>query len=352
MLAEIHVSDVLAFKRCRRAWNWSSLLRENLTPKRVYAPFFTGRLIHYALEKRYKYGWVVDQGAQQFMEVYHKENPDLDDSDRELMDREFELAIGILSHYVLWQAHDNSITSDQNFEFIQLESLFKVPLRTPKGKPSAKMLSAGRFDGIVKRLDNGKLYLWENKTTRSISERLKMLELEEQTDTYLLAAQELLGVPVAGTVYTLIRKKLPERPTLLQNGTLSLNKSIDTSAEYLAWFLREFFQIRDEDFALRQRVKQEYGALINAVALQPNKFFQRVIIHRSQTELKNASTDRYRAAEEMISPRTPIYPHFGPHCNYCLYREPCIMMQQGLDPTRYLEQNYVQNTYHLDRTDD
>lgn len=46
----ITVTERTAFKRCRRAWNWSSLQREGLEPLLPHVALFTGSIIHKTLE--------------------------------------------------------------------------------------------------------------------------------------------------------------------------------------------------------------------------------------------------------------------------------------------------------------
>lgn len=340
----IHISDVLAFKQCRRLWNWTSPLRQCLTPIRVYAPFFTGRLIHHCLEFRYKFGTPFDVSSEVFMRDYELENrvdENLWNADLPLIEAELQLARSILAHYDLWQAKDTTILSDSEFDFIELERKFVAPIRTLKGRISSKFHNAGRFDGVVYHKTQDRYYLWEIKTTEGISGRIKQLALEEQADTYTLAAQEILGIKLSGIVYTLICKKLPEYPTELKDGHLSLNKAINTSPEYLIECIRAHYG------EITPAVQSRYEPLVQALLDQPHKFFQRVIIRRSQSELKSASNELFAVASEMVKPRVPIYKTAGYHCNRCLFREPCLMLQNGQDPTSLINHNFMLNSHYL-----
>src|SRR5688500_7889087 len=53
----IHASDRGSFKQCRRRWNWSSPMRNNLMPKvsegSLYFPLWFGSGVHWALAKYY-----------------------------------------------------------------------------------------------------------------------------------------------------------------------------------------------------------------------------------------------------------------------------------------------------------
>jgi len=311
----------------------------------MYAPFFTGRLIHHCLEFKYKFNTPIDVSIDVFMRDYELENrvnETLWLNDQPLIEKEIALARGILNHYELWQQHDQSILADQAFDFIELERSFVAPIRTRSGNASKRFHLAGRFDGVVQHKETKRYYLWEIKTTRSITERIKQLDLEEQADAYTLAAQEILGIELSGIVYTLIRKKLPEVPEQLKNGSLSINKSIDTSPEYLVQTIKAFHPNTDPN-----TLNDRYGTLIQHLINQPHKFFQRVIIRRSQAELKAANQEIYQVASEMTKVNIPIYKTAGPHCNFCLFRTPCLMLQQGQNPNQFLSNNYQQNMYHL-----
>ena len=46
----IRTSDRISFKKCRRAWAWSSHLKGNLGPAYLASPLWFGSAIHFALE--------------------------------------------------------------------------------------------------------------------------------------------------------------------------------------------------------------------------------------------------------------------------------------------------------------
>lgn len=348
--AEIHISDVLAFKRCRRYWDFTSLLRMNLTPLGTYVPFFVGSAVHYCLEQHYKYGTAPTDSLAAFLTEYAaKVGSEAIARDMEAIGTSLILVEGVLAHYLEWATADKSDFADNALEWVSTEQAFKSPIRTAGGRVSKRMYLAGRFDGVVRHKRDNQLYLWEIKTTRSVTERLKMLPHEEQANAYANAAQELLGEPIAGIIYTIIRKKVPESPAELKKGGLSRDKSIDTTAErYLA-----AVRAHHGEQATREFIKTQYGEILQQLLDQPNKFFARVVIRRTQAELRRANDDLRAVATDMIN-RPYIYPHGGPHCTWCNFREPCIAMNNGdFDTAKaLLVANYQRNTYHERRADD
>src|SRR5258706_4478979 len=351
---DVHISDVMAFKSCRRRWDFSSSLRRNLTSLGIYAPFFTGRIIHAALDNLYKYGvepvtMVAELVVQETNDLRIKQ-PDVYKRYADLITEQMWLCTDILNHYWSWRQSYNGPYADPDFDFLTTEQAFNEPMRTPKGRIAKNLRLAGRFDGLVRYKKDDAVYLWEIKTTRSISERIKMLELEEQCDAYCIAAEEMLGERVHGVVYTLIRKKTPDEIPVLKSGMLSQNKAIDTTAELYI----ECVRTHHGHVATREFIKEHYGEIINHLLQNGKPFFQRVVVKRSIAHLANYRQQLYTVAREMTNPRIPIYHHGQYSCNYCVFREPCLAIQRGdvALAESILATQFVQNTYHLIPTDE
>lgn len=342
-MPSIHISDVINYKRCRRAWNWSSMHRENLTPIVQYAPFAFGTVVHAAIATYFNGDGLLLGDDLALLDGFEN-----------LSDEDQELVKAVLAHYELWQSKDKSQFADRNLATIATEKAFEVALINPHGVKSNRYGLAGRFDGVVRNTVDGKLYLHEIKTTRSVKERASQLTNEEQCNAYLMAASQLFDEPVAGVIYTLIRKKAPVAPgILLRDGTLSLNKSIDTSAEYYFdyafnhhGFTSDSDMSNDNPKALW--FKQHYNDIITSLLFE-NKFFQRIVIRRSPVELQRTNDELYTIAQEMLSKRIAIYAHGGVHCLYCQFKEPCAAMNTGNDYQAILRDAYKQNDYHLPR---
>lgn len=351
---EIHISDVLAFKSCRRRWDYSSMLRRNLTPIGIYAPFFTGRIIHAALDLLYRYGinpigeipGLIDEEINELRDKY----PTIYAANQLTIAEQATLCIYIIEHYIQWQASYRGRFADTNLDFLNVEQSFNVPMRTNRGFLARGLRLAGRFDGVVRDKQTDELYLWEIKTTKSIPQRIRQLEFEEQAEAYCIAAQELLRQPIAGVIYTLIRKAVPQTPLVLKNGMLSQNKQIDTTfAHYLAAIRAHHGHV-----ATNQFIQGTYGDFLQYLLDNGNPFFERVLIRRSQEQLTRARNELYTVALEMTRSSVPIYKHGQIGCNWCIFREPCLAYQNGQIEfsEELLRNNFVQNTYHQRTNDD
>lgn len=345
---EVHISDIRAFKSCRRQWMWSSPLGDNLEPDKPYAPFFTGRIVHTALELYYRsHGKMTLFEATNAATTIEREKMEvagtLWDQEEELLEEQLDLIYGMLEHYEIWinsKAQERSPWGDPNLEFLDMETTFEVPILTESGNPSNRVFLGGRFDGIARRRDDGTLWLWETKTSRSIAELEKTLAFDEQAGAYIYAAELLLGEEIHGVIYNIMRKKVPTKPRILQNGNLSKNQSIDTTLEYY-WH----YALENHPDAPREWLMDEYGDILNTLMDKGNTFFARTIIRRTPAEVEEIAKNLRIVALEMVRPSTPLYaaPSWT-NCTFCRFRAPCLAMNAGSDYEMILEAEYRQRS--------
>lgn len=346
MKSEIHISDIRAFKQCRRKWAWASPLRANLEPNVPYVPFFTGRAIHYCLEHYYRTHVPLDKSLDRFLTIEKEEMErvgKLWPAEHELIAEQVVLIGGMLDHYTQWVEQDKVSTwCDENLDFVALETEFSVPLRALSGRPSSKVYLAGRFDGLVRRKDDGTYWLWETKTTRSIDELARSLDNDEQAGAYLIAAQEVFNVQVQGVLYNLLRKKVPTEPMVKGDGLLSVNKQIDTTAFA---YVRAAKRLHGPEFEttkeLNKFILDQYGEFIQSLLDKGNTFFGRLPIHRTPAEMDVLARDLWTVALEMTRESTPLYPSPNwMNCKFCHFRAPCLTMNAGGDVAFVLENEY------------
>lgn len=343
---EVHVSDVRAFKTCRRQWSWASPLGRNLEPDKPYAPFFTGRIVHTALELHYRTGGRLSlYDATEVAITIEREKMEaagtLWDQEEDLLNNEVELVWGLMEHYEIWadsKTMQRNPWGDANLEFLDMETSFTVPLRTETGRPSSRVFLGGRFDGIVRRRDDGSLWLFETKTTRSIKELQNNLAFDEQAGAYIYAAQGLMGERVYGVIYNIMRKKVPTKPRVLQNGMLSQNKSIDTTVEYY-WRAAE----ENHPDASREELLDMYGEILQHLLDKGNEFFSRTVVRRTEAEIEQLHENLRITSLEMVRPSTPLYPAPSwTSCTFCRFRAPCLQVNAGKDPEFILQAEYRQ----------
>lgn len=341
---EVHISDVRAFKSCRRAWQWSSPLGKNLEPDKPYAPFFMGRIVHTALELYYR--------SQGQMSLFSATDVACDierrkmelagtlwDSELEMMEEQTELIFNMMEHYEVWvtsKEQEKAPWSDNNLEFIDMETNFVVPLYSPAGNKSTKVKLGGRFDGIVRKRDDSTLWLFETKTTRSIMELQKTLAFDEQAGGYIYAAQQMMGEQIYGVIYNILRKKKPTMPRILKNGMLSKNKSIDTTMAYYWRAIQE----NHPDWE-RAKMIEEYKDILATLRERGNLFFSRTVIRRTPKEIDELVRNLHTVSLEMTRGSTPMYPSPGwTNCTFCRFQAPCLAYNSGADYEELLSNEY------------
>jgi hypothetical protein len=157
--------------------------------------------------------------------------------------------------------------------------------------------------------------------------------MDEQCGSYCWAIQQMLGIKVEGVIYNELFKAVPHKPRLLQKGTLSVDKSQNTTLELYMEAIQEVGQ----DPA-------QYRDMLNFLEDQGNKFFRRVQVHRNQTELLNLQDRICLEAIDMLNDPSIYANPTRVNCSGCMFRTPCLTMQDGSDTGWILNQNYHKRT--------
>lgn len=343
----IHISDVQMFKQCRRRWHWASGLpgNRNLEPARTYTPFYLGRAVHHVLETLYRDGIDPKLSLAEFMRpTARKMRPMWDEEKTWLLDQ-YRQALGMCQHYILWSKKYRGPFCDRDLEFVAHEREFRLAMYNPaRGTFHPEIASAGRFDGLVRYKLDGTLWLWEIKTCRSLHERIRLLANEEQTTSYIVHAERLLGEPIAGVIYTLLRKKLPTSPKLTASSipgyatALSRNKSIDTTADWYYECIRRHHGVD----APRLATTYYHDILMHLMSEQ--EYFARIAVRRSEHEKALFAQELWDVAQEMLNPAVRLYPTPSYGCGFCPFQDPCLAYNAGESFDAMMETQFKQRT--------
>lgn len=300
-------SERADYKRCR--WRWNLSYNRQLQPKVSATPLRFGSLVHEALAVFYKPG--RERGpapAVTFAKLYDDEVAALGDifpfkdEDGDWQDAR-ELGIAMLTHYLEHHGLDGTI------EVIAPEVPFQIPIHETgsDGRPDKNkhlVTAVGTFDAIIRKIDTGRLYLFEHKTAKSI--QTKHLQLDEQANTYWALAgpwlrkQGLLdkGQEISGILYNFLRKAKPDARSQDEHG-LYLNKDGSVSKS------------------------------------QPPPYFERVMVYRDAADRQNL-VNRLRAEAWEISRvrdgDLPIYKTPTRDCSWdCSFYSVCELHEAGAD---------------------
>jgi hypothetical protein len=327
----IHTSDRITFKQCRRKWDLSSRIRQNLKPKQPAKALEFGTAIHAALEVYYEPQlWRADREVVQqctlarFIEVTKEHKAargELSEEDRIDFEDRMDLGLGMLRHYFQWApAHDKFIP-------VLVEAKFEVPIT------GHDAMYRGRMDLLIEDFDD-RYWIVDHKTTARMEDELPFLELDEQCGSYAWAMQEQLGIKVAGVIYNELFKGYPQPPAMnnsqRQGRWFSVNRQQNTSYEMVMQTLTE----ANEPIQL-------YTDYLNFLQADGKTYFKRTQVHRSQEELENLGKQISMETSDMLDPQIRIYPNPNKFsCRFCDYRLPCMAINDGSDVEWILKENY------------
>lgn len=338
----IRTSDRLTFKKCRLQWDLGSKIRQNWEPNKIDNNLTFGTGVHGGMEALYDpmaWPYPGPQGVRIALAhagLLRAYPPTGDDNYAEYV----ELGKGMLNHYVEWAADwDATITP------VYTEIEFEVPIpASPVVAPTSRfgvsvdgqllcdgmpVFYQGRLDLIVQD-QYGKYWIVDWKTTGRIEGSHEWLEMDEQISSYCWAIQMMLGIPIEGFVYVELLKDMPKQPKVLKNGTLSVDKSQNTT---LRLYLDKLAEMGYADLS-------PYEDMLQVLRAQGNKFFRRTEVHRTQRELEILGRRIALEAVDILNDPS-IYPTPGKfNCGRCDFKAPCLAMADGSDATWMLNDGY------------
>jgi len=407
----IHASDRGTFKSCRRQWAWSSPSRLNLIPRvqahgiREYFWFGTG--IHLQLQGYYgvpsidpvdgfeawfqlewKGGLIHETELDQYADRLPIPGPQKGTywikglsellPDAELKADNFEqyrlLGRGMMEFYKEYAPRYD------DFEVIQLEHLFSVPVLDPEGnamyaadtrkmpedwEPNFKDNNAygplmvegtgglvkqvharGKMD-VVAKIEDG-FIIRDYKTASKVDDDyFRHLDLDEQCTTYLTLAERearMYGLPyteIDYIDYVALRKAFPTPPTITQRGLPSLDRQKEsTTAEMFEAAIKEL----NLDIWLKNDVKAKsyYDYLVSSGDRQ---FIWPERVRRNKMQKQNSELRLFYEARDMLDPDLVLYPNPRKEypCLNCIFRSACIAAEDGSDWQGMLDTNFIPN---------
>ncbi len=403
----IHASDVSAYKRCRRYWDWTSPARNNLRRRvdisGVKMELWFGLGIHYALEMYYdpilprdpveafttwyELQWNGGIVGEDFLERTYDVNPRretyaTDDRPRstdndvdhpgtyrirglrdllpnvEVVEEEFEehrtLGIEMMKFYREWAPKND------DFVVVAPETPFSVSLDFEakdirEDSPSyGKMLEVharGRRDAVIYFPDMHKYGIVDHKTAAKIDEDyFAKLDKDEQCSTYLWATMMEAAyhdVPWSGEMVDRVLytglRKNYPKPPTETYNGKAL--SVDRTKEGTT---AELFQ---EAIAASPVLSQWFIDSEKAqnyyeylCEMGDSMFIQRDLVTRNIHEVRATGDHLRMIAKEMLN-EPNIYPNPTGNwlCLRCAFRSPCIAKDDGSDWQGMLADGYENN---------
>jgi hypothetical protein len=328
------VSDRTLFKRCRRKWDFTSKLRQNLEPRDSFsASAWFGQGIHFALEDYHGYNRFGNP-VNAFQAYY------------DCFDRETELNIdcenlaamapGILTYYIEeWMP-----TRKQFRTFIyngvpQVEVKVILELKDLSKELGLPVYYSMVFDRVVED-EEGRLWIEDYKTVTQFD--TTKLETDPQISTYSWGAELYYKRPVEGIVFLQLKKKLVEDPRILKNGDISSDKSQSTN--YYRYL--ELLKMTYGNTASAPEKNQE---CLNELLLEESEYGDKYIRYDLVRRNSFARKKEYGLIKmeilDMMAKDVRIYPNQTANCKMdCLYRNACIATDDGSDAQYILDNNF------------
>lgn len=404
LVHSIHTSERRSFRACRRRWDWA--YRELYFPRVTPPALEFGIAFHTAMEHFYNpVTWSHDPAVKQGLalvafrrscenqlDAYKKLNglPSTEVSN-EYKER-LLLGLNMIRHYT----STVSPIYDQQFEPVDVELAFEVPVLSPENEPvwckcnrcwaKWKHSSAGtkHHDGWQDSLDptdpedvllkapsdqyyrdevwqglpvtyggrldmlakdkHGRYWIFDWKTTKAIMDedaQAAFLALDDQISSYVWALRRFYSMNVAGFVYVEIKKAFPTTPEPLKRKykgrSYSTSRDLMTNVDIYEPFVKEH-----DPQGWAEGAYDEY--LEHLRSSEGPKFHQRHQIHKNDDELDAIGHHIYLEALDMVGdPR--VYPMPGRFsCTTCVYRQPCLGANMGEDYRYTLDTMFEKKT--------
>jgi hypothetical protein len=342
---EIHNSDRVNYRRCRRKWNFQSGLRENLVVRgEASTPLWLGSGFHFALEDFHGYNHFGDprRAFDAYVEATTGSHPH--DVDEAVL-----VGDGMLAYYVeLWLPKhpvyptliiDGKPQVEVDIEIPITDHLpdWLVDKLRNQYDDDVEVVVKQTFDKVEQEPEYGVIYGVDYKTAKQMAD-IATLSMNPQASQYYWAMTWFYDGESDGIVWQQHLKKIPTPPEPLKTGGLSMAKSQTTTYAMYRRGLIDMFG----------HVPKGYADILNHLASQEDengdRFVRREILRRNKHHGEVEFQKLIAEATEMLDPDLPIYPNPTRDCTWdCPFRDVSMAMDSGEDWEYMLESEYVQH---------
>lgn len=338
MAKTIRTSERIAFKKCRRLWDYTSQNRMNLEPVKMNNNLSFGIAIHVGLEYYYDpQFWDLDDRSklQRAVIAFTHTLEEQRNAEKKAnlgslsvergqeFDELEELGVGMLEHYGDWAPE-----RDRELGLVPLsvEEAIKVPIGEVNGET---IYYQARIDMVARHRD-GHIYLWDHKTAAYVGGDHTFLDLDTQISSYFWIYEQKYGELPKGMMYNELAKKVPQPPKQLKNGTLSQDKRQNTT---LSLYVKEIDRLGLDS--------EPYSGMLTYLAEKEEDYFLRTLVIRTPAEIATqAQYIREEVVDMLYDPS--LYPNPSKlYCNTCEFRAPCTVRNEGEDDSFLLQDSML-----------
>lgn len=335
-VAYIRTSDRIAFRRCRRKFDWNYVHRGNLTKDEARGPLWFGTLFHYAMEDYHGHRYFdTPSDAFQAAVLACRRTRDfrLPNDWEELL----ELGEGMCGYYQEWLRHRDPLVTLEIGGVPQVEVNFQIPLEVDQDLLARAGFDRCVYTGTIDRVvldDEGRIWPVDYKTAKTIQD--SHLDTDPQISAYMWAASKIYNLPVAGFIYQQHRKVVGHEPAFLAGSkSFSVAKNqVTTHALYK--------NALEKLYGTVEKAPNVNVQFLNWLAGQEDQrrdyFIQRDFIERNEAQIANEGIKILMEAYELLDPDLPMYPNPTRDCSWdCDFQMACIALDSNLDWTHELE---------------
>ena len=336
-----------AYRRCRRAWDFGARLRQDYVPIVADQVFDFDLAMHAGLATYYfpaMDDWdrsivrplAIKAFQRAMLEhlAHYESAATLSDEDGRAFDQAYDRGEAILNGYFAWAAPIDtfaSIFSDQEYW---------APIADPANPGSDLVDPAGREMRYLGRLDQ----LFSDHNDEYWIAQHRMVTEWEDDDQLLLDGDGIADLwateatypqlHIAGIVYNELR--------------MEVELDVDAALEQFnpradGRTMRRPRHIHTRRSPMSPSV--EADSTDEIVRRETGEWFRRTYVRRGRPSVQAIGLAIAAQAAESVRPGLPIYPSPAPdNCSGCLFRAPCIALNEGLDAEPILAASYRHRT--------
>jgi hypothetical protein len=364
MAADLRPSDRTWFKRCRRSWDFGSRLRRNLEPVGKRYTLDLDRALRDGLAVYYFPGmWEWDRKVvlplafAAFERTMHRQREEhsLTPVEERAWDEGLTAGRHLLEHYLAWAP------AADRFWPVRVETDFDIQIPDPSMEDTDLVAPDGRVVRYGGRVDL--LLVDEHDAYWVVRHRLvdrltdpELLLLDDEAVAACWAWEHFyLGMQISGTIHNELcpagNAPDPAEPLRRPRAAHAFararaearQRAEETEqAKEAAAEAAETLRLSTAPVPGHRRMYARAERVPTEVVIEEGGgMFRRTRIPRSRAAIEDLGRRFAAEALEMLQPQLPLYPTPTPeHCSACVFRAPCLAMNDGSDADAILKTNY------------
>lgn len=323
-------SSIKTWRKCKKEYYYKFILK--LEKKAAPAPLYKGKLIHEILEERIKGGhWrgLMRKKIDEYNGLFEEEKEMYGDLPTELPT--------IMEGY-----HD--LYKNDGLEYFDLDGRraeFDIYVALD-GKPleESLLIYTGKIDAIATDRD-GRVWLMDHKSFTTLPDE-NFRFTNQQILLYAWAMELMDEYPKPdGVIWDYIRTKVPSKPELLKNGTMSQRQLDTTKKVYMDALVEAGLDPAD------------YQDYLNKLEGREKNFYRRIYLPINNRMIEPVVNDLIETAKEIQALHDVVRARsLDRHCSFCSFKMVCQADLQGLDTEFILKSHFKKSSYHLNAEDE